>query len=58
MSIGQKPMAEYTDVELLTMLASLVDVRATLDQLPPGTELKDQFSGFLELTANGEAAPK
>jgi hypothetical protein len=58
MSVAQKPMAEYTDVELLTMLASLIDVRATLEQLPPGTDLKDQFSGFLELAANGDAAPK
>ena len=51
-------MAEYSDVELLTMLASVVDVRATLDELAPGTDLKDQFNGFLELAENGDASPK
>jgi hypothetical protein len=58
MSVGPKPMAEYTDAELLTMLASLVDVRATLEQLPPETDLKQQYRGFLELVANGESTPK
>jgi hypothetical protein len=58
MSIQQKPMAEYTDAELLSMLASMVDVRATLEQLPPGTAPKDQYRGFLELVAHGECTPK
>jgi hypothetical protein len=58
MSLNAKPMAEYSDAELLSMLASMVDVRATLDQLPPDTDPKHQYRGFLQLVANGEAAPK
>jgi hypothetical protein len=36
----------------------MIDVRATLEQLPPDTDPKHQYRGFLELVANGESTPK
>lgn len=57
-SIGRKEMAEYSDAELLAILASGVDVPATLAKQPAAETPRAQYRGFLELVANGEATKK
>ena len=56
--IGRKEMAEYSDADLLAILALSVDVPATLAQQPAAETPRAQSRGFLELVANGEATKK
>jgi hypothetical protein len=57
-SIGHKDMSEYSDAELLAMLASAVDVPGALALQPSRSTAKAQYRGFLELVANGDAPEK
>jgi hypothetical protein len=56
--IGRKELSEYSDEELLSFLASSVDVPSTLARVPEAETPKAQYRGFLELVANGEATKK
>lgn len=56
-SIGRREMAEYSDAELLAMLASDINVPAALASQQSRPSPRAQYRGLLELVASG-AAPK